>query len=321
MDQPIRIMSLQPALRWQQTMANMVALRQIVGDLAAMTDFVVLPESWAGQPLGTATSDTAAQQTQFLQTLARSCRINVIGGTIEKPTDSGLLQNVTLVINRRGEIVGEYAKRILFGLEQDVRVPGQSSGVFEIDGRRIGVLICADLWRAELVRELIDKVDVVFVPAKTAVPSDLHVEYAWVQWLALALTRAMESGLPIVVSDWATGRHTPKDVDRSIGSPAAGGTDFDRGVLYRRARDPNSSPTSSGPVEPTAVFHTSIAPAVGPGVHFTSGASSICNPGLRPDIKKVQQLLPRGESGYLVEALDPQLTSKFRTYRQSVGLL
>ena len=77
----------------------------------------------------------------------------------------------------------------------------------------------------------------------------------------------------------------------------------------------------TGPVEPTATFHSSATPAVGLGVHFTAGASSICNPGHRPDIHRIQQLLARGEPGTLVEEIDLDQMQKYRDYRRSVGLL
>jgi predicted amidohydrolase len=72
---------------------------------------------------------------------------------------------------------------------------------------RVGVLICGDLWEPALARELVDQVDLLCVPAKTTVPTDRYTEYARRLWWNLALTRAMENALPIVVSDWAEARH------------------------------------------------------------------------------------------------------------------
>ena len=97
------------------------------------------------------------------------------------------------------------------------------------------------------------------MPAKTAVPSDNHVEYARTLWHNLALIRAMENGLPVVVSDWAGGRHTPTDVDRSVGSVHAPGTDYDRGVLHKRHRDPTTPPTAAAPVNASVTININTA--------------------------------------------------------------
>jgi predicted amidohydrolase len=72
---------------------------------------------------------------------------------------------------------------------------------------RVGVLICGDVWRPDLVMELCGSVDLICIATKTTVPDASHTEYARRLWHNLALTRAMENGLPVVVADWAEGRH------------------------------------------------------------------------------------------------------------------
>ncbi len=321
MPQRLHIAALQPPLRWRQPMPNMITLRKMAEELPSGVDVVVLPEMWTGLIDDPNVTEQADQAAQFLQTLARGCSVIVVGGSFQRLASSGRLQNVCLVVDRRGEIAGEYVKRALFSHERDTHEAGSENGVFEVEGFRIGVQICADLWWPERTRELIDLVDVLCVPAKTAVPSDNHVVYARALWHALELTRATESGLPIIVSDWAGGRHAPTDVDMSIGSVHARGTDFDRGVLHKRHRDHTASPTAAGPTEPTATYHTSAVPALGVGVHFTTGAASICNPAHRPDIEKLQQTLQRGEAGFLCEQIDLDAVAAFRDYRRGVGLL
>ena len=321
MPQRLHIATLQPPLRWHQPLPNMIALRKMAEELPSGVDVVVLPEMWTGLVDDHDVVTQAGEAAQFLQTLARACGVIVVGGSFQRPARSGRLHNVCLIVNRGGEIAGEYVKRTLFSHERDTHEPGSEAGVFEVDSFRIGVQICADLWWPERTRRLIDRVDVLCVPAKTAVPSDNHVVYARTLWHALALTRATESGLPVIVSDWAAGRHVPADVDMSIGSAHAPGTDFDRGVLHKRQRDHTASPTATGPTEPTATAHTSATPALGAGVHFTTGAASICNPAHRPDIEKLQRTLRRGKAGYLCEQIDLDAVADFRDYRRRVGLL
>ncbi len=325
MSQPLRIAALQPELRWHSRrtsgVTNMFALRKMVQGLPSGLNVVVLPEMWPGLPHQYEVEKRSTEASQFLQTLAKACDVNVIGGSFERNTPNGRMQNVCLIVDRQGRTVGEYTKRILFSREQDLHQPGRTVGVFELDGFRIGVLICADLWKPELTGELIDQVDVVCVPAKTAVPSDNHVEYARTLWHGLALIRATESGLPVVVSDWAGGRHAPTDVDMSVGSVHAPGMDYDRGILHQRHADRSVAPTAAGPTTPTATAHSSATPSLGAGVHFTAGAATICNPAHRPDIKKLQQVLSRGQAGYLYEEIDLDAVKKYRDYRRTVGLL
>ena len=336
MPQRLHIAALQPPLRWRQPMPNMITLRKMAEELPSGVDVVVLPEMWTGMTDDHDVAVQAGQAAQFLQTLAKACGVIVVGGSFQRPAASGrphtgvfhtgafhtgVLHNVCLIVDRRGEIVGEYVKGTLFSHERDTHEPGSEPGVFEVDGFRIGVQICADLWWPERTRQLIDRVDVLCVPAKTAVPSDNHVVYARTLWHALELTRAAESGLPVIVSDWAAGRHMPTDVDMSTGGVHARGTNFDRGILYQRHRDHTASPTASGPNAPTATAHTSATPALGAGVHFTAGVASICNPAHRPDMEKLQRTLPRGEAGYLCEQIDLDAVAAFRDYRRRAGLL
>lgn len=316
MSQRLRVVALQPQLRQQQPMANMFDLRKLVEGLAGATDLVVLPEGWSGLGPGAWNDKESDQALKFLQNLARSSRIHVVGGTIVR---NGRI--VAPVIAPDGACLGEYAKCVLFGSEQDSFEAGNERGIFEINGWRVGILICADLWSPGHARALRAEVDLLCVPAKTAVPSDQHVGYARELWHCLALTRAMENGFAIVVSDWAAGRHSFKDVDVSVGSVHSAGTQFDRGVLYKRHRDRSSSPTASGPLEPTAMAPTSAQPALGTGTYFTAGASSVCDPGQRPDIERVQRFLSRGSSGQLAAVLERDALEAFRDYRRKVGLL
>ncbi|MGB9626439.1 MAG: carbon-nitrogen hydrolase family protein [Phycisphaerae bacterium] len=212
----VRVAALQPALEWLRPMPNMHRLRQAAeGTVRAHgTDLLVLPEAFAGLPCDHDEGVAARQARQFLSTLAKACRVNVIGGSIDYPHDDGSRRNTCFVVDRDGREVGRYDKRVLFAREMDARQAGAGAGVFELDAERarirVGVLICADLWDPALARELMGRADLLCVPAKTTVPSDRHVEYARSLWWNLALTRAMENGLPVVVSDWAEGRHESK---------------------------------------------------------------------------------------------------------------
>ncbi len=175
----------------------------IVGERAI--DVLVLPEIFTGWPAAREDIDAAASRA-FVSYLALQFRTRVVGGSMGW-TDGATRSNVCFIADQSGREVGQYAKRMPFGHEQGTVSPGQAEGVVEVDGIRLGVLICGDLWWPQLARELIGRIDVLCVPARTGVTTETHVEYARMLWRNLALTRAMENGMPVIVSDWAAGRH------------------------------------------------------------------------------------------------------------------
>ncbi len=208
----IRVAALQPPLDWLRPMPNLHLLRQTAERVVREqgTDLLVLPEVFNGQPCDYDGGVAARQARQFLATLARACRVNVVGGSIDYPHEDGTRRNTCFVLDRDGRELGRYDKRILFGREQDTHTGGDGPGVFTCDGVRVGVLICGDLWDPALARELCGRADLLCVPAKTAVPTESHIAYARGLWWNLALTRAMENALAVVVSDWPERRHESK---------------------------------------------------------------------------------------------------------------
>ncbi|MCP4248044.1 MAG: carbon-nitrogen hydrolase family protein [bacterium] len=299
-DQPparfIRVAALQPQLEPAAAVSNMLAIRRMVVDLTetAPLDVVVLPEAFDGggpdspsnskrpgaRPETAARPESltqrAADARSFLGNLARAGNVNVIGGSIEFPEPDGTIRNTCFVVDRRGQEVGQYDKRTLFSREADRRSPGSAAGVFEIEGFKIGLLICADLWRPELARELVGAVDLLCVPAMTAVPAKSHVKYARALWHSLALTRAMENGLAVAVADW-----------------------------------PAERPQQPVPGDRTAARRT----------FHTCGATTICDPSHRPDLTQIQTTIPPDRPGAARTDLDLHALTRYREYRQSVGLL
>ena len=189
-------LTLQPALRWQQQMPNLHLLRQTIDKqvAAAPADLIVLPEVFNGVH---ADLDPAAgpQARQFLSTLAKACNAAVVGGSIDYQHPDTHRRNTCWLIDRDGQEIGMYCKRVMFGAEQADRRPGDEAGIFELEGIRVAVLICGDMWDPALARELVGRADLLVVPAKTTVPTLAYADYARRLWWNLALTRAMENGL------------------------------------------------------------------------------------------------------------------------------
>ena len=89
---------------------------------------------------------------------------NCSGSSQLKPT------NTTFIIDRNGNVVGDYSKCHLFDAyedkESDRLTPGDHLGIFDLDIGKIGVVICYDIRFSEYVRTLALKgIDVLMVPA------------------------------------------------------------------------------------------------------------------------------------------------------------
>lgn len=273
----VRIVALQPALRWLQPLPNMHLIRQTLEAhfIERPADVVVLPEAFNGMPVDV-DPFAGSPSRKFLRTLAAALGTTVVGGSIDMKVGDGPRRNMCFVVDASGRECGAYSKRVLFAHEQEHTTAGASRGIFEVSGLRIGVLICGDLWEPALARELLDEADVLCVPAKTTVPSDAFVAYARKLWWNLALTRAMENGLPVVISDWAADRH-----------------------------------------EAVSSAHAHKVRAV----HYTCGASSIVDPGRRPDFDTMQRTVTAGHKGIVEAEIDLEAVAAYRRYRRSVGLL
>lgn len=84
--------------------------------------------------------------------LSQKYQCAVVFGMAEM--DSGKLYNTAVVVDR-GRYVGKYRKLHLSDFEKKYFDRGDSNGVFEVNGMKIGVQICFDLWFPEVSREQI----------------------------------------------------------------------------------------------------------------------------------------------------------------------
>ncbi len=130
-------------------------------------DFVVLPEY--SQIDSTITDFHRAalrhqDDLEYFVHLSDELCICLVAGTIVEPVGKELY-NTSYVIHN-GEIVGKYRKRRPVPGELSKGIsPGGEKLVLDIDGTRIAVLICGDVFFPQLYEELLsDEVDLIFVP-------------------------------------------------------------------------------------------------------------------------------------------------------------
>lgn len=138
-------------------------------------DFVCLPEYWL---VDESTVDhqraaiIAPEAIEYLTRLSDELGTCLIAGSIIEAAGDQLY-NTCLVINR-GEILGRYRKRFPFGGEL---LNGVSAGsgnlIVEVDGVRVAVMICSDVFHPELYAELAEQnVDLIFIPTASPFRSD-----------------------------------------------------------------------------------------------------------------------------------------------------
>jgi NAD+ synthase (glutamine-hydrolysing) len=137
------------------------------------------------------------------KTLAAYPDLRVIVGH-PKRTDAGL-QNVASVLYR-GEIVASYAKQKLPNHEvfDEVRyfVPGTEPCIFEIDGTKVGLIICEDAWHASAAAQAKHHgAELLVIP--NASPYHLEKQYLRED---VAKARVLETGLPLIYSNAVGGQ-------------------------------------------------------------------------------------------------------------------
>lgn len=159
---------------------------------AEKPDLIVLPEMWnTGYALDMIDSiaDPEGKRTRaFASGFCRRHGVNVAAGSIAERREDGVY-NTLRIFGRDGETAGEYDKIHLFRLmDEDKHLrPGQRHGLAEIDGVRVGAMICYDIRFPELARTLaLAGVRLLVVPAEWPHPRLEH-------WRTLLRARAIEN--------------------------------------------------------------------------------------------------------------------------------
>jgi predicted amidohydrolase len=213
MPNQLTVCSLQPAIAWNEPQRTFDHIASMVAraSRAQPLDLLVLPEHFNAQVDTDADHFPSQAAYAFAAQLASSHGTNLVAGSVERwDEQGGCLVNTAFVFDRQGREIGRYCKRKLFGFERRRGVQsGNDPLVVEIDGVGCGILICADLWYPELVRELAQDAWLLCVPSQTTIRREAEPAYARLLWHSLAMTRAQENVLLVVVSDQAVSSVAP----------------------------------------------------------------------------------------------------------------
>lgn len=160
-------------------------------------DTIVLPEMWTTgytlPELKTIADVDGEPTTSFLQQLAKQYFINIIGGSFAN-IKNGDVYNTAIVINRQGEVVYRYDKvHLVPMLDEHLYLKGgETNHTFELEGIKMGLIICYDLRFPELARFLaVDGAQILFIVAEWPDVRKNH-------WKHLQIARAIENQMYIV---------------------------------------------------------------------------------------------------------------------------
>lgn len=161
-------------------------------------DTIVLPEMWTTAytlPELREVADVQGEPAKcFLGGLAKKYKVNIIGGSVANKVEDKIY-NSAFVLNRQGEVVSQYDKiHLVPMLDEHLYLNGgeKSVEVFELDGVKMGVIICYDLRFPELSRSLaLEGVQALHVVAEWPSARKEH-------WRALQIARAIENQMYVI---------------------------------------------------------------------------------------------------------------------------
>lgn len=163
-------------------------------------DIIVLPEMWttgyALPELKKIADIDGEPTTTFLRNLAKKYNVNIVGGSFANKVKDNVY-NTAIVIDRKGEVVYEYEKVHLVPMldEHLYLTGGTNSHSFELEGYKMGLIICYDLRFPELTRSLaLEGAEVLFIVAEWPASRKKH-------WEHLQLARAIENQFYVVSSN------------------------------------------------------------------------------------------------------------------------
>ncbi len=237
----INITVIQPAIKVGDLEGNFSAIRRLLDAAvqASQLDLVILPENFMLWGPRQGKEQDPQPVLDFLRSIAVEYGIYLVGGSLHRRHPDGRILNTCYIYERSGEILGEYHKRQLFYRELNMGIArGSKDLVVDIEGWKVGILICADLWYPELCRNLMDNAHIIAVPAQSVVRNKTYQAYACQLWRALALTRSQENGMVVAIADHPEGEMFPyAGGGSSICDPSAGSIEEEIGNIQLVIQD------------------------------------------------------------------------------------
>jgi len=151
----------------QARMGRRLSLPDMIHIFKQRPDFVCLPEYWLLDDTIADFQRAALRQREYLEYLSRlseELSTCLVGGTVVMAEGNGLYNSCPVI--RQGHLIGSYRKRhpVSGEMSKGIRA-GAANLLLRIDGVRVGVMVCGDVFHADMFREMRrEGADVIFVP-------------------------------------------------------------------------------------------------------------------------------------------------------------
>jgi len=150
-----------------------------------------------------------------VQALAKKHRLVVFLSHLERIDDrlgNRELFNTLFVIDKAGEIIGRHKKVNTIPISESWSTAGTSPLVVNVDGYKVGLLICADAWPATHAKSLENQGAELILSSASWAPGEYGPGSTWEK-------RSSETGLPIFVNN-RTGIERQFDLRNAVSAVA-----------------------------------------------------------------------------------------------------
>ncbi len=150
-------------------------------------DIICLPEHWLPEK----TIPASMSPIPGLQSLAEEYGVGVVGGAFYEKVE-GQMHLSSPVIGSDGTLLGRQFKVHLFRFERKFAKPGNSYNIFQMNGYKVGILVCYDVDFPEPSRiYALRGAELILCPSRIVRPGVTP----WRQYLTV---RSLENRIPIV---------------------------------------------------------------------------------------------------------------------------
>ncbi len=156
--------------------------------------------------------------TNRLAEMAKTARLSVVAGLLERDPATGLLHNASVLISPDGELRARYRKVFLYLGERDVLAPGRSPCLCDVGFCTLALTICYDYAFPEYIRHLVDRGAQLLVHSTAWLTTDACEQwhYSPMSYRALGMARALENTV-FFMSANQSGAYDPSGALRAVG--------------------------------------------------------------------------------------------------------
>lgn len=195
----MKVSAIQMDMKFADPDYNFQHAEQLIRKAAtAEPDVIVLPETWntgffPKDSLPDLSDQNGSRVKAIIGALAAELHVNIVAGSVSNVKENKIY-NTSYIFDRNGNNIAEYDKTHLFTPmgEHDYYQKGNHITLFELDGKKCGIIICYDVRFLELVRTMaLTGLDILFIPAQWPALRKFH-------WDTLTAARAIENQMFVV---------------------------------------------------------------------------------------------------------------------------